>query len=331
MVAIINSLQDLRNALPTAGEFLGSVIGWVIPDDEQNVISHDDLIASANKYSVPNFLLPSEINEKKAFTKAVPATKKSIGKDFNLDYIVKPTDNDSRFVLGVVKKEVDENEDLNYTQQAKLTFEIDSDIWQCDNQEYVGVLEELKKQYLYFQSHTADDIRSIFRAFVKKYAIRLNPQGNAYFVAKQHQGMLNNVQNLIEALSHQNVVVHLPLFSTPEAQSTLNKAAITNLEDEINELENEIKNFMSDSQNRTIKRLESGTKLREKRVDEIKTRIEVFASVLTFHQKMLFEKLDGLMFLINPEKSNIKTDSGFDIESEQEQEIEVDNSDDVGF
>lgn len=323
MVAAINNIDDLRKALPTAGEFLGSVIGWVIPDDEQNIISHDDLVSAANKFSVPNFLLPSEVTEKKAFTKAVQESKKSIDKSFNLDYIVKPTDSDSRFVLGVVKKSIDENEDLNYTQKAKLTYDIESDIWQCDNQEYVSVLEELKRQYLYFQSHTADDIRVIFRSFVKKYAIRLNPQGQAYFVAKQNQSLLNSVQNLIEALSPQNVVVHLPLFSTPEAQSSLNKAAVTNLEQEINELEEEIKNFMVDIQNKTNKRLESGIKLREKRMSEIKNRIEIFSSVLTFQQRMLFEKLDNLTFLINPEKSSIESVID-EIETEE-------NSDDVGF
>ena len=324
MVAVINSLQDLRNALPTAGEFLGSVIGWIVPDNDENVITHDDLVASANKFSVPNFLLPSEINEKKAFTKAVIASKKSVNKNFNLDYIIKPTDNDSRFVLGVVKKSIDENENLEYDQKAKLTFEIDSDIWQCDNQEYISVLEELKRQYLYYQSHTADDIRVIFRSFVKKYAIRLNPQGNAYFVAKQHQSLLNNVQNLIEALSPQNVVVHLPLFSTPESQNSLNKAAVTNLEQEINDLETEIINFMNDSKNRTNNRLESGIKLREKRMNEIKNRIEIFSSVLTFQQRMLFEKLDNLTFLMNPEKSSISESVIDEIESEQ-------NTDDVGF
>ncbi|MFM6395763.1 MAG: hypothetical protein ACKPFF_03670, partial [Planktothrix sp.] len=111
---------------------------------------------------------------------------------------------------------------------------------------------------------------------------------NAYFVAKQHQSLLNNVQNLIEALSPQNVVVHLPLFSTPESQNSLNKAAVTNLEQEINDLETEIINFMNDSKNRTNNRLESGIKLREKRMNEIKNRIEIFSSVLTFQQRMLF-------------------------------------------
>jgi len=42
MIAVINTLQELRKALPQAGEFSGSVIGWVIPDDEQNVICRDD-------------------------------------------------------------------------------------------------------------------------------------------------------------------------------------------------------------------------------------------------------------------------------------------------
>ena len=39
MVATINNLRELESALPSAGDFIGSVMGWVIPENEDTLVN----------------------------------------------------------------------------------------------------------------------------------------------------------------------------------------------------------------------------------------------------------------------------------------------------
>lgn len=329
-IANINTVEQLKSNLPQAGEFLGSVLGWEIPSDDENTIEYPDLMTLAVKYSIPTELLPVEIKPKKAMTRSVVECKKSLDKGLQIEYIRKPKEDDSRFVLGIVERDVNEDENLEYQQQAKITFNVENDVWECDNENFISVLEELKKSYKKFLSLTCEDIRFILREFVKKHAIRLNPDGKSYFVPHQNITIIQNIELMLKEINKSNDVMLLDLFSTPKSQEKLNKAAIVHLEDEILDLEDEINEFLNTAKC-SDKMFDKGLEIRKKRANDIKLRIQVFSSVLSFQHNSLLEKLDELCFIVDPENDTILKPSEKTDKNENQPEFSSSTDSDVGF
>ena len=320
----INTLEDLQKALPTAGNFLGCVFGWDIEDSDFS-ISHENLVAKAEQFNVPTGLLPNPIKTEKAVTAAVTATQRKFSKQFKFEYIRKPksNDNDKRYILGIVNKKVNEREDLEFTQQCKITFYSDSNQWISDNPEYEKVLETLIESYNFHQNHAVGDIRYILRSFVGKYAIRLNPEGKSYFVPSQYMGIEECVKELIKDLDKRNNVIYIPLFSTPEGNESITTAAVDNLEKEIENLGKDIEIFLTDFKC-SDKVLSNGLKSRKEKMEEIKTRIQVFSTVLNFKTNQLNENLQKLSFLVDSDVSELQhyrmKDSHSIVDSEENEE-----------
>jgi hypothetical protein len=343
----IENTQQLIDNLPKAGEFLGSVFGWTIANNDTFSIPYHELVEKAVNCNVPLMFLPANVTVKKAFTKALTATKSEYSKKFNLEYIVKPTGADDRYVIGVVKKRVDENEDLDYEQKSKIYFHTDSDIWYCDEPEYQMVVESLKSKFEFNQNIVSEDIRVILRLFVRKYGIRLNPEGGSYFLPAAYQTLAKNIRSLIKELNPNNEVIHINLFSESESNKTLANATLINLEGELEDLETEIISFMSDFKSGNGM-LQKGLDSRKQKIEEIKTKIDVFSTVLNFQTDKLEDELGRLRFLIddsidvipvknkktskNKSSKLLTTDNDSDIiDIVVEDLINVTDSDDVGF
>lgn len=293
----IYTLNDLKNALPQAGEFLGSILGWVVPDIEPNTISHTHLVDLAYRYSVSEELLPPDVKITKAFTRTVNATKKSLSKTAVIDYAKKPTDDDPRFVLGIINKTVDGEENLNYSQQAKIVYNTETDNWSLNNSEHQNVLIELQANLERFRKHTSEDVRYVLRTFAKKYAIRLNPEGKSYFVPRHNQDLLKRVQMMMETLTPENIILHIPLFSTPETQQSLNVAAKATLEAEINEVHDELNHYLENAKCSDYL-FNKGLEMRYQNIEELENRVNIFDSVLTFQATSLKNKLAELKYLV---------------------------------
>lgn len=348
----INTAEDLIKALPQAGNFLGCFFGWSIEDNADFSISHEDLVLKAEKFNVPTGLLPNEIKTEKAVTSAVTATQRLFSKQFKIYYTRKPKSNDTdkRYILAIVKKRVNELEDLEFEQKCKIIFYSDSNQWISDNPSFEEVLNKLVENYQFHQNHTVSDIRYILRSFVGKYAIRLNPEGKSYFVPAHYMEVENCVKELIKDLDKRNRINYIPIFSTPEGDESIAAEAVDNLEKEIENLEKDIENFLTDFKC-SDKVLSNGLKSRKEKMEEIKTRIQVFSTVLNFKTNQLNENLQKLSFLVDSDVSELQhyrmKDSPSVVDSEENFETDlekvltsddealydniIETSDDVGF
>lgn len=311
MTQTILQLQEAqqRNA-QAGGDFLGAIIGWKIAPDIR--ISHPELEALALDCNVPPELLPNPCSTARAFRSAVTEVRKD-AKSFNilLRYITGSKAKEPEFMtVGLVAETASEvNLDLNYAQLATVKYcqgSINSTVNDkaIANQDYNDVieetvtdlLEEINKQYQHFQEHTSADIRGMLIKFAKRWAVRLNPSGGAYFVPEPYKEILQGLKDFVLKIAQlcgsdgKNIIYSFEMFDSPQNQSDLGKIATEGLEQEIQELIKDLDNFVEKS-NPEHNSFNKGLDLRQQKLSELKARVRSFTCVLQLNQEAISTRL----------------------------------------
>ena len=130
--------------------------------------------------------------------------------------------------------------------------------------------------------------------FLREAGVSLRESGGVYFVPATHQATLDALCAVVEAAGN-NQTFLLPIVDSVEGKKTLRKVAKRSLDDEIRQLHEELQRFDREKvRESTLQRKLDG-------FDELRSRVNLFARVLSFKADSLNNKISGIQSALRGE------------------------------
>jgi len=259
------------------GSHLGTLLWWSLNNSRIHHAALEDL---ARKYGLDSRYLPSPVKPVGAFRRAWRHASTRLEPGFMLRQIA---DTNDSIVVGLVEERADNAVlDLNYTTQARISFDKVSGTLKCDCQHVT--FSKVLELYQHHLAHTTQDVRFILSAFVRESGVSLRQHGGTYFIPSKCRATLDAVSCVVSECG-QNVVYQLPIFDSPQVKSTLTNVTLDSLDNEILALRAELEGFDDKTRDSTMEK-------RLSRFDELRSRVALFSGVLSFSADDLNTKID---------------------------------------
>ena len=301
----INELKQTQDNLKQqGGNLLGSIISWKVTSELHISWKLFQQLIQINQ--IPSGLHPNKKAYHSAFKKAVSKCRKVLN-GYLLRYI---KSNNQEIVLGIVSEKADVYQEvLEYNCAAIVKLENDIisekliDSTTLPEEDFNIFLIELKQEIERQIEATSEDIRLLLRRFTTKFCVRINPNGGGYFCPSQYQDLLNSIKQLVKDCDAEKVsqVYSFELYNSPQNQNDMGIIVQQSLEEEIKSLAEEINHFKTEAVK--AKTYDQGLELRNKKVKELETRVNIFKEILDFKASELelsISQLQSSLTLENP-------------------------------
>jgi hypothetical protein len=243
------------------------ILGWLVNWSSRNLsIPRADLIKALNAARIPGEIA-REVLPKNAAIRAVREAAK--GKD---TFHRKVADQEDRTSLVIAETEVDGNLDPKFSMATKTIFDKSSRSIKVEGKQkdHIEQLFEQKKQV-----YSSDQFRSIILRYVKSYCsgITYLETGNIYFVPVFRKQELEKLQMLFKSIGSGAYLVCKEEINTKKVRSVMWDITV-------NEVEHKVRKMREDLEELPPEAKEQSLELRLRKYDELKTKVEMFESVL---------------------------------------------------
>lgn len=273
----VAELQKVQSEiLAQGGSHLGTLLWWSLSNNRVHHAALEDL---ARNHGLDPKYLPSPVKPVNAFRRAWRHANTRLSQGLMLRQIA---DTNDSIVVGLVEERANTAVmDLNYTTQAKITFDKLTESLSC----YAlhDIYAKVSELYQHHLAHTTQDIRFILSAFVRESGVSLRQQGGTYFIPASSQATLDALSAVVKEAGS-NQVFQLPIYDSPQVKSTLTTVARETLDEEICSLRDELESFDDKTRDSTLEK-------RIARFDELRSRVALFSGVLSFSADGLSTKI----------------------------------------
>ncbi|MDJ0703207.1 MAG: hypothetical protein QNJ46_08005, partial [Leptolyngbyaceae cyanobacterium MO_188.B28] len=239
MANIATLLENQERFETQGGQRIGALLWWELGGCH---ISHAELESLAASLNVPPAYLPPETSAINSYKRAFNhVAKHGIKEGFMLRKISSRVNEKGETWIALVEETADEQiKDLNYQVIAKIKFDSRQRTFEADRPHEQAIHEKLELWFEHYSLHETSDIRSILQRFNKMCSVVMRNNGGIYFCPNPHLDTADAIANLIHAISPQNRVHQLPLFSAESVQIEMNEVVQLSLEKELENLKDEI-------------------------------------------------------------------------------------------
>jgi hypothetical protein len=193
-----------------------------------------------------------------------------------------------RIEVALVKEQADVTQvRLDYDIVSHITFDKAKETIAVKNAN--DVTDEILRLDQLHHSHGSDDLRAMLVMLMRAAGVSIRDGGGVYLVGPPYVTTLSAMSAVIEGIGH-NRVYSLPIADVGDARQTLTAVAKETLDDEIRALEAELDAFAES----TAETREGTLARRLTKFDELRSRVALFSSCLSFKADGLVEKIGGL-------------------------------------
>ena len=275
-------LKQVQEKALAQGEHLGTLCWWSL---NGATIETAALAAKAKAAGLDERYLPKPIKAVAAFRRGWRSAARRCPSGLLLREIGETPE---RIEVGLVKEDADvEHASLDYGVVGRITFEKATETMVVHHAS--DITAEVQRLYGVHHDHGSDDIRTMLTALMREAGVSIRDAGGVYFVPPSFGSTLAAMCTVVEGIGH-NHVFTLPVADVGDAKATLADVARATLDDEIRALEAELDAFASggaETREGTLAR-------RLTKFDELRSRVALFSSCLSFKADGLVEKIGGL-------------------------------------
>ncbi len=275
-------IKSIAEKALAQGDHLGTLAWWSL---NGATIETAALAAKAKSAGLDDRYLPKAIKPVAAFRRAWRHAARKCPAGLMLREIGETPD---RIEVGLVKEEADvEHARLDYDVVGHITFEKASETMVV--RQPSEITAEVQRLYGVHHDHGSEDIRGMLTGLMREAGVSIRDAGGVYFVPPTFAGTLAAMCTVVEGIGH-NHVFTLPVADVGDAKATLAEVARATLDDEIRALEAELDAFAAggaETREGTLAR-------RLTKFDELRSRVALFSSCLSFKADGLVEKIGGL-------------------------------------
>lgn len=275
-------IKSIAEKALVQGEHLGTLTWWSL---NGSTIDTAALAAKAKAAGLDERYLPKAIKPVAAFRRAWRHAARKCPAGLMLREIGETPE---RIEVGLVKEDADvEHASLDYGVVGRITFEKAQEtlvVHQASD-----ITAEVQRLYGVHHDHGSEDIRGMLTGLMREAGVSIRNAGGVYFVPPSFAGTLAAMCTVVEGIGH-NHVFTLPVADVGDAKATLAEVARATLDDEIRALEAELDAFAAggaETREGTLAR-------RLTKFDELRSRVALFSSCLSFKADGLVERIGGL-------------------------------------
>ena len=276
--------KSVRQSIKESGESF-PLIGWTVYwSTTQFSMAFEDFVKMLDECGISSHLA-RETLPKHAAQRAIRESAK--GKD---TFHRKVADNTEEAAFVIASTEVNSNMDASFTTNSKAVFDKETKNLSVSGDQHKDIknlFEKLKTEY------TSHQVRTVILRFVKRYCsgITVMNTGGLYFVPKTSENELEKLYKLFELLGDKADITPMPLVDSAQARNSMWKVTV-------GEVANDIARLKADLEKQDDEITEKSYMARLRKYKALRTKVELYESVLSGTATDLKNDLDSLTKLV---------------------------------